>query len=284
MKKYLFLLLIGAASLAACGDDDDPVVPELNKLTKVSCYKDGGLSPLFTVEVNYASDGKISNMRFSGDKEWRLFSSDNKYLMIDISTGDELEEYILSGNVITAKEVSKKNSYASNEVYVSDEYKYSYSGTNLALTSWTARWPKESGTGYEVRNYPEYEKYRWENGNVVLYAQSQDSREMRYEYSATENPKNFPLRVIGSFSPVGFEAVSPLNLLYGAQNRNLPVRAYTYTVPNQSTVNAEYKYTYTTVGNYITAMTIEEYNHLADGDEGGMNTYKYAFEYNYEIK
>ena len=26
MKKYLFLLLIGAASLTACGDDDDPVV------------------------------------------------------------------------------------------------------------------------------------------------------------------------------------------------------------------------------------------------------------------
>ena len=39
MKKYLFLLLIGAASLTACGDDDDPVVPELNKLTKVSCIK-----------------------------------------------------------------------------------------------------------------------------------------------------------------------------------------------------------------------------------------------------
>lgn len=46
MKKYLFLLLIGAASLTACGDDDDPVVPELNKLTKVSCYKDGASSPL----------------------------------------------------------------------------------------------------------------------------------------------------------------------------------------------------------------------------------------------
>ena len=50
MKKYLFLLLIGAASLTACGDDDDPVVPELNKLTKVSCYKDGASSPLFNIE------------------------------------------------------------------------------------------------------------------------------------------------------------------------------------------------------------------------------------------
>ena len=52
MKKYLFLLLIGAASLTACGDDDDPVVPELNKLTKVSCYKDGASSPLFTADIN----------------------------------------------------------------------------------------------------------------------------------------------------------------------------------------------------------------------------------------
>ena len=52
MKKYLFLLLIGAASLTACGDDDDPVVPELNKLTKVSCYKDGASShflPLISI-------------------------------------------------------------------------------------------------------------------------------------------------------------------------------------------------------------------------------------------
>ena len=64
MKKYLFLLLIRAASLTACGDDDDPVVPELNKLTKVSCYKDGASSPLFTADINYTSDGKISNIKF----------------------------------------------------------------------------------------------------------------------------------------------------------------------------------------------------------------------------
>ena len=88
--------------------------------------------------------------------------------------------------------------------------------------------------------------------------QSLDSREMRYEYSVAEAPKNFPLRVIGSFSPVGFESVTPLNLLYGIQNRNLPIRAYTYTIPNQSEVKAEYKYTYTTVGDYITGMTIDE--------------------------
>ena len=276
MKKYLFLLLIGAASLTACGDDDDPVVPELNKLTKVSCYKDGASSPLFTADINYMNDGKISSISFHGDKEFRLFSSDNKYLMIDISTGDELGEYILSGNVITAKNVLRKNSYASNEVYVSDEYKYGYSGSNLVLTSWVARWPKEDGQGYESEDYREYDKFYWENGNVVTFSRNQDR--MEYEYSTVERPENYPLRVIGSFSPVGFESVTPLNLLYGIQNRNLPIRAYTYTIPNQSEVKAEYKYTYTTVGDYIMCMTIDE------NDGGTASSYKYTFEYNFAVK
>ncbi|WP_455623290.1 DUF5032 domain-containing protein [Parabacteroides sp.] len=276
MKKYLFLLLIGAVSLTACGDDDDPVVPELNKLTKVSCYKDGSSSPLFTADVNYTADGKISGIRFSGDKEWRLVSSDNKYLMIDLSTGNELGEYVLSGNVITAKNVLKKNSYASNEVYVSDEYKYVYSGSNLTLTSWLVRWPNKDGKGYKSESYNEYDRFYWENGNVVTFTRNQD--QMEYEYSVAEMPANFPLRVIGSFAPVGFEAVSPLNLLYGARNRNLPTRAYTYTIPNQSEVKAEYKYTYTTVGDYITGMTIDE------NDGGTENAYKYTFEYDFEVK
>ena len=107
---------------------------------------------------------------------------------------------------------------------------------------------------------------------MVLYAQSLDSREMRYEYSVAEAPKNFPLRVIGSFSPVGFESVTPLNLLYGIQNRNLPIRVY------QSEVKAEYKYTYTTVGDYITGMTIDE------NDGGTASSYKYTFEYNFAVK
>lgn len=283
MKKYLFLLLIGAAGLTACGDDDDPVVPELNKLTKVSCYKNGDTNPLFTADVDYSTDGNVyiinvSSMDFSGDKKLRIFYSDNKFIVLDILTGAEMEEYILSGNVITGKMVSKKNAYASNEVYVSDEYTYRYSGSNLILTSWITRWPKEQGQGYESATYNEYDKFSWENGNIVSFSRNQDR--MEYEYGATENPKNFPLRVIGSFAPVGFEAVTPLNLLYGAQNRNLPVRAYTYTIPNQSQVHAEYKYTYTTVGDYITAMTIDENNSL----DGGVNTYKYTFEYNYQIK
>ena len=125
MKKYLFLLLIGAAGLTACGDDDDPVVPELNKLTKVSCYKDGASSPLFTADINYTSDGKISNINLGVDKLLFIYS-DGKFSVTGIHSGEAIEEYTLSGNVITSKRISQENPYASNETYVSDEYSYSY--------------------------------------------------------------------------------------------------------------------------------------------------------------
>lgn len=52
---------------------------------------------------------------------------------------------------------------------MSDEYKYGYSGSNLVLTSWVARWPKEDGQGYESEDYREYDKFYWENGNVVTF-------------------------------------------------------------------------------------------------------------------
>ena len=52
----------------------------------------------------------------------------------------------------------------------------------------------------------------------------------------------------------------------------------TYTIPNQSEVKAEYKYTYTTVGDYITGMTIDE------NDGGTASSYKYTFEYNFAVK
>ena len=59
------------------------------------------------------------------------------------------------------------NLYASNEIYVSDEYSYRYSGSNWVLTSWNARWPTEFGTGYEERSYPEYEKYTWDGNRFT---------------------------------------------------------------------------------------------------------------------
>lgn len=40
MKKFLSVLLM-VAGLMSCGDDDKPFIPELNKLTSVTCTKNG---------------------------------------------------------------------------------------------------------------------------------------------------------------------------------------------------------------------------------------------------
>lgn len=272
MKRYLFTLLVGSICLTSCGDDDKPIIPELNSVTRISCFEGESDSPKFTLTVDYTNDGRVSNMHYSGDDEWRLISSDNKYLTLDISSGETLEEYILNGNVIIEKNVSKKNKYASNEVYISDEYRYAYSGSELVQTSWVTRWPDEKG-GYKSESYAEYDKFKWENGNVTVFSRNQDR--MEYEYRVEPMPQNFPLRVIGSLEPVGLEVVSPLNLMFGRHGKNLPIKAYSYTIPNMSEKNAEYIYSYTTVGDYITEMTINE----TKGNE--RNTYKYTFEYNF---
>lgn len=261
--------------MTACGDDDDPVVSDLNLLTKITCYKNSDTNPLFSAEINYTTEGKISNMNFLGDQKLLFIYSDGKFTVTDVNSGNATAEYTLSGNVITSMKVQKENEKW-NQMYVSDEYRYRYSGSELTMTSRKVRWPKEKESGYEERTYDQFEKYQWEDKNVVLYLQALDDREMRYEYSLEKRPKNFPLRTIGSFEPVGFEAVSPLNFMYGSINKNLPSRAFTYRIPNVSDVAAEYIYTYTWMGEYITGMTIEEKK------EGVQNSFIYKFEYNYE--
>ena len=274
MKKYLFLLLIGMMGFTACSDDDDPKAPVLNKLTKISCYKNNLSAPEFSVEINYNTEGKISNMNFTGDQKLLFIYSNDRFTVTDVNSGNATAEYVLSGNVITSMSVQKENE-AANQMYVSEKYVYRYVGSKLSMTSLTMRWPKETESGYDERVYDDYETYTWDNRNVVLFAQKLDSREMRYEYSLEKCPENFPLRTIGSYQPVGFEAVTPLNFMYGMKNRNLPTRAFTYKVPNVSDVLAEYKYTYNRTGDYITGMTIEEES------EGTTNSYRYVFEYNY---
>ena len=148
MRKHLFLLWIGVAALTACGDDDTPVTPVLNKVTKISCYQNGGTTPLFTADINYTGEGNLSNIRFSGTQNLLFIYTGDKFTVTDTGSGTTTAEYTLSGNVITRMTVSKENPYASNEVYVSDEYVYQYTGSSLTRTAWTARWPREDEAGY----------------------------------------------------------------------------------------------------------------------------------------
>lgn len=49
MKKFLSVLLM-VAGLMSCGDDDKPFIPELNKLTSVTCTKNG--NAFFNANIN----------------------------------------------------------------------------------------------------------------------------------------------------------------------------------------------------------------------------------------
>ena len=53
MKKFLSVLLM-VAGLMSCGDDDKPFIPELNKLTSVTCTKNG--NAFFNANITYDQD------------------------------------------------------------------------------------------------------------------------------------------------------------------------------------------------------------------------------------
>ena len=56
MKRFLSMLLI-AVGFASCREDDEPYVPELNKLTNVTCMKDGKV--FFNADITYDQDEQI---------------------------------------------------------------------------------------------------------------------------------------------------------------------------------------------------------------------------------
>ena len=122
--------------------------------------------------------------------------------------------YTLSGNMIAAKEEKSENKYMSNAVYTAVENRYTYSSNWLKSVSQIIQWPNEDGSGYQIRELGEVDRYSWENGNAVHYAYL-PQKEITYEYNSQLRPENFPFRVVNSFQPVGFDVISPLNLLYG---------------------------------------------------------------------
>lgn len=278
MNKHAFLLLIMTIGLLSCGDDDKPVIPELNKLTKVVCYKNESPNALFSVDMNYTSDGKIASMQFGNGTKASFVYIDKKFTVTNPNESDERVEYVMTGNVIGEKYVLKDNPYMNNEVYISDEYRYHYSGSSLTGASRLMRWPNENESGYKTKEFKEEEAYYWENGNIALF--SQDKKIMEYKYSTALAPRNFPLRVIPSFTPVGFDVISPINLLYGNLNKNLPESANCYSISGEEGATADYTYHFTSTGEYITSMTIREKIKPVNGAEEE-NSYEYLFIYKY---
>lgn len=291
MKTYLFLLLAGIAGLVSCSNDDDrviPVEPELNKLTKVSCYKNDAATPEYTVNITYTNEGKIFKIE-ERDRYSSQFTYDGNTISVSNfvlgNAGLSMPErftYSLSDGVIVKEEQWVRNEIA-NEVYCNSTYLYGYDRYNMYTTSWIVRLPEKNGKGYEERRYDNVYQYTWQDGNVVRYAEIPHV-EMVYEYTNQLRPQNFPLRVKNTTRPVGFGILTPVNLMLGNMNRYMPSRAYWYNVPEINDKCAEYTFTYAGLGDYINDMNITEKIYATSGNPAEENVYKYTFEYNFVVK
>ncbi|MCD7851340.1 MAG: DUF5032 domain-containing protein [Parabacteroides sp.] len=287
MKKLLCMLL-AAVGLVSCGDDDKPYIPELNKLTNVSCTKNG--AAFFSADITYDQSQQIN--RIILNKEGNVYT--DNYIIVDntisvsgVKVGDSSSAtpfvhtvYTLKGNVIARKEEKAENKYMSNTAYTATDNSYIYERNWLKSVTQVIQWPNENGLGYQTRDLGEVDRYTWEGGNAVHYAYLPQN-EITYEYSTQLRPANFPFRVINTFQPVDFDVVSPVNLMYGLMNRNLPVRAYWYNVSEATDICAEYKFRYTMSSDYITGMTIEETINPVGEAKAENNTYEYTFTYNF---
>lgn len=289
MNKHLLLLLIATIGLLSCGDDDKPFVPELNKLTKIICTKNAGVTPVFTADITYSQGAQINRIVTDRYTDNYIYVG-NTISVNGIKTDGTSPStsfihtvYTLNGSTITLKEDKAESEQQNNEVYTSVASTYVYNRSLLNSISQMVQWPNVNGTGYQTRSLGEIDRFTWENGNVVHYAHL-PQQEMTYEYTSNLRPTNFPFRVISTLRPIDLETISPVNLLFGTLNRLLPDRAYWYNVTEATSICAEYVFDYTFTSDYITGMTIKEKINLVNGATQEENTYEYTFVYNYAAK
>ena len=277
MKKCVYLMLILVIGLISCGDDDKPSLPKLNKLTKITCKKNGADFPEYSLDIIYNQDGNVSKITTSKGT-FNLIYTGNKISVIDASNV-HTEDFQMSGNVVVNKQEWAINEYVPNAEYVKNEYRYKYDRSNLTEADWIFQRPLEEG-GYKKNEPVSLDKYTWTNGNVTVY-QYLPRDEVSYTYGSQLCPANFPFRVLNTLRPITPDLVNPLNSLYGTSNRNLPESASRYLL-GESKNGAEYTFRYQTVGDYITGMVITEDIKSVEGLDAGQNTYEYSFVYNYE--
>ena len=277
MKKCVCLMLILVIGLISCGDDDKPSLPKLNKLTKITCKKNGADFPEYSLDIIYNQDGNVSKITTSKGT-FNLIYTGNKISVIDASNV-HTEDFQMSGNVVVNKQEWAINEYVPNAEYVKNEYRYKYDRSNLTEADWIFQRPLEEG-GYKKNEPVSLDKYTWTNGNVTVY-QYLPRDQVSYSYGSQLCPANFPFRVLNTLRPITPDLVNPLNSLYGTSNRNLPESASRYLL-GESKNGAEYTFRYQTVGDYITGMVITEDIKSVEGLDAGQNTYEYSFVYNYE--
>lgn len=207
MKKSVYLMLILMIGLVACGDDDKPSLPKLNKLTKITCKKNGADFPDYSLDITYNQDGNVSKI-ITSKGTFNLIYTGNMISVIDASNV-HTEDYEMSGNVIISKKELAINEYIPNAEYVKNEYRYIYNRSNLTEVNWIFKRPLEEG-GYKTNDPVALDKYTWNGGNVTAY-QYLPRDEVSYTYGSQLRPVNFPFRALNTLRPVTPDLVNPLN-------------------------------------------------------------------------
>lgn len=292
MKKniiWCFLLLAGTV-LTSCGDDDNinqPIVPQPNKLTNIICVKNG--TEIYATTIAYDSKGDINNIiyREQGDADtgkknytYSYLYNGNEIAVSRSANGDPATpycNYVLSNGRILKEQYKSLNN---SEVYISDEYTYNYNAGNYVTTVGAKTTiPKTNGSGYDETNYPAAYQYDWINGNLTKLVEYKTI--MTLEYKTQPNLASFTLRPLNNKTFTSWESFSPLNLMYGTNNKNLPEDA-TITANNKTV--ARHKFMYDMIGEYITSMTIIATYYDNEGKELSNDRFTFTFKYDYKVK
>lgn len=172
--------------------------------------------------------------------------------------------YVCSGDVITKEQTGPGNPAAGSE------YSYQYVGRELTSMTQTVQ-----GIPPVVFNYT------WNaTGNMTELVYSHNK--VRFVYDDTnEQPANFPFKAMKSADLTDKSLLDPVNLLFSATSRYLPVSAEEIEVGigeqagNNKTVKT-YSFVYSRLGKYITGMVLTVKNGNAAAQK-----YVYSFAYNY---
>lgn len=301
MKNYLFALLAVTFGLISCSRDNKEL-PKLNKLTNVSCTKNG--QNYFSADISYENaTGNISRIVLDLQRENETVKYNDNYIYAgntisvvgtksNNSSGNSFIHtvYTIDGDVISQEEDKMENPYKDYEVYTSAWITNSYLRYQIQNISSTIQSYNIKTSQYEKTELGVLCQYSWENDNVSRFRFN--LKEVAYEYSTQMRPETFPFRVLETISSESlslqpeeaYRIVSPINFLYSSMNKNLVQRAYWYKLTEPGTVCGEYTFAYTVVGEYVTGMTIREKINAGNGIAAQDNTYEYSFTYNFLLQ
>ncbi|MCC8132955.1 MAG: DUF5032 domain-containing protein [Tannerellaceae bacterium] len=283
MKKYILLFTVLSVLTMSCNKNDDPEITIPNKITKITCTKNG--ATYFSADISYnAIDGSISRVvttdatiryEYIGSTILESITRNFESAAINVT-------HTTTQGVITETSEDVENPYYPSETYTENQYTYHYERSLLKSIDWTYTWPKQDANDkYGEDTTESIDQFTWENGNLSQYKRLAQSI-MEYEYKTEVQPENFPFRLLNTFTPVEFENFTPFNVYFGINNRNLVGRAYWYHITTANQIAAEYTFSYTGMGEYITGMTIVESIYETNTNNSTeTNTYVYTFEYNY---